>query len=204
MATHQVLLVEGSDDCHVCWNLFERHGVAENFKVKDKEGISKLLDQLDVELLASDLETLGIMVDADTNIAARWQSLSHRLQNCGYPPLPAVPDPQGTIIESEGLPKVGIWVMPDNQINGMLEDFIAFLIPADDALWPYAQKCVEDIDPIQRSFGSHVIKANVHTWLAWQEHPGTPLGSAIKYCYLKDNVPQALAFVDWVKRLFAK
>ncbi|ALF56188.1 hypothetical protein ACX27_30425 [Nostoc piscinale CENA21] len=37
--------------------------------------------------------------------------------------------------------KFGIWIMPDNQISGMLETFLACLIKyEDESIWQYAQE----------------------------------------------------------------
>lgn len=202
MGARQVLLVEGINDVHVFCNLFERHAIPETFQVKNKEGVSKLLDELDVELLASELTTLGIVVDADIHIEGRWQALLARLENCGYQNLPAAPDANGTVIPQAGLPTIGIWLMPDNRLSGTLEDFIAYLIPAGDAFWDYAKQVVAAIEPEKRLFKSHVAKANIHTWLAWQEQPGAPMGSAIKMRYLDSDAAHALAFTKWIKKLF--
>lgn len=212
------LLVEGKDDGIVIGTLCKSQGfwaqhkdyadrekpreIPFLFECKNKQSIEQLLDELDVEIQEADLEVMGIVVDADSDLASRWASLSNRLQKCGYSVLPDVPDAAGTIIEEADLPKLGVWVMPDNQLGGMLEDFIALLIPDGDALWPYAQKCVAEIDEAQRPFTRHVAKANIHTWLAWQETPGRPLGSAINEHYLKADAPHSLIFIEWIKRLF--
>src|SRR5437588_12534340 len=103
----------------------------------------------------------------------------------GYTTLPTDPQPNGTIIEEEDKPIVGIWIMPDNQLSGMLEHFIGFLVPANDALWTIAENVVEEVlrndcrFPVQ-----HKVKALIHTWLSWQEEPGKPLGQAITKRYL--------------------
>lgn len=83
------LLVEGKDDEHVLKNLFEHHNIPEQFKIKNKESITKLLDTLDVELERSGLERLGIIVDADTDLASRWRSLRKILLDTGYKKVPA-------------------------------------------------------------------------------------------------------------------
>lgn len=194
------LLVEGINDCHVFWNLFEQHAVPETFKVKGKDGVSTLLKELKTELRESDLECVGVVLDADADLPARWRSIWDRLKELGYINLPVVPEAGGTIVVTDGLPKVGVWLMPNNQLNGMLEDFIAYLVPSGDKLWDYAQSCVAAIE--NKPFGIHLSKANIHTWLAWQEEPGTPMGSAIKFHYLQADVPEALSFIAWIKRLF--
>jgi hypothetical protein len=93
--------------------------------------------------------------------------------------------------------------MPDNTLPGMLENFIQFLVPPDNALWPRAEECVAQIPEPERRFPpEHQIKAHVHTWLAWQEEPGTPLGLAITKRYLDADVPHAHQLMDWIRRLF--
>ncbi len=49
---------------------------------------------------------------------------------------------------------------------------------------------------------NHHAKALIHTWLAWQENPGTPLGQAITKHYLTTDTDLCQQFVDWLNRLF--
>ena len=45
-------------------------------------------------------------------------------------------------------------------------------------------------------------KAVIHTWLAWQEEPGRPFGTAIKARFLDPSVPEVDVLTAWLKRLF--
>ena len=206
MADANVLLVEGKDDKHVFYALLKHYQVPDLFEVKSKEGIDNLLRTLPTELKRSDLEHLGIVVDANTDLGGRWASLRNILMRAGEVDVPEQPDPNGTIVVLERLDRavnVGIWLMPDNQLPGMLESFIQFLVPAGDVLWPRAVACVEQLPEEERRFHpNHRMKANVHTWLAWQEDPGTPLGLAITKCYLDADAPHAQRLIDWIGRLF--
>lgn len=93
--------------------------------------------------------------------------------------------------------------MPDNKKPGKLEDFIKLLIPSDDALYPKAVECVNQIDSSEKRFSdSDTIKAHIHTWLAWQKEPGVSLSVAIKEKYLNTSAPRAKAFMTWLKDLF--
>ncbi len=93
--------------------------------------------------------------------------------------------------------------MPNNKLPGMLEDFVALLIPSEDLLWARALESVNNIPSEQRRFTiTHLSKAYIHTWLAWQEEPGTPLGSAITKRYFNPDAPQAAIFIAWVRRLY--
>ena len=203
MANRFLLLVEGKDDEHVLYHLLEHHNVPERFKIKDKKGIDNLLETLDVELLGSGLKRLGIVVDADVNIQGRWDAVRTILINSGYNSLPTKPDPDGTVIEQPGLPSVGLWLMPDNALPGMLEDFIGFLVPTGDVLWPHSEECLRQAAELDRRFvEAHRPKALIHTWLAWQEEPGTPLGLAITKRYLDAEAPHAHRLIAWIRRLF--
>ena len=116
--------------------------------------------------------------------------------------MPAAPDPDGTVVETADGKRIGIWVMPDNQSAGALEDFVAMLIADDDTLWPKAQSDVDNIPEEDRRFKkTYHSKAQVHTWLAWQEEPGTRMGATFKKKYLDPAHPQAQAFANWMKRL---
>lgn len=204
MADSNVLLVEGKDDEHVLYALLQHYGVPEVFKIKDKEGINNLLGTLDVELLASELGQLGVIIDADNDLVGVWNRTARILKTAGYSNIPAVPSPQGTIISEPGLPKFGIWIMPDNVLPGMLEHFISFLVPAGDKLWKQAQDCIDDISDVDRRFPpAHTIKAHIHTWLAWQSDPGTPFGLAITKKYLEPGSVPAQQLMDWITRLFS-
>jgi hypothetical protein len=202
MAKNRKLLAEGKDDCIVVANLCEAHQIPEVFDIIDKEGISKLLESLHVDLKASDLEVLGILVDADVNLQDRWQSLSTILSNEGYS-VPAQPTPAGTILREEDKPTVGIWLMPDNRLPGMLEDFVAALVPDNDVLLPYARTCVEQLPEKPTRFPQvQRAKADIHTWLAWQEEPGKPFGIAITAHYLDAQSVHAEGFINWLRMLF--
>ncbi len=202
MADRYVLLVEGKDDEHVFYSLLKHHQVPKMFKIKNMEGVDKLPDIIDAELFASGLERLGIVVDANTDLAARWQSLRGILSKLGYD-VPTTPAPDGTIIQQPGQPGVGVWIMPDNGLSGMLEDFVAFLVPPDDPLWDPAGDCVQQIPAQYRCFPvEHQPKAHLHTWLAWQEEPGTPMGLAITKRYLDADAPHARQLMDWIRRFF--
>ncbi|MEQ9549677.1 MAG: DUF3226 domain-containing protein [Coleofasciculus sp. G3-WIS-01] len=122
----------------------------------------------------------------------------------GYQAIPTVPPPDGWVYTQPDKPKIGIWLMPDNQLPGMLEDFVAHLIPTDDSLRPKAEAILQEIEQLKlnRYTPIHHPKALIHTWLAWQETPGMPMGQAITAQVLSYNAEIANKFVEWLKRLF--
>ena len=71
----QKLLVEGNDDQHIVWALCQKYELPHNFDVIDATGITELIKQVPVRFKQADIETIGIIVDADTDIKSRWTSL---------------------------------------------------------------------------------------------------------------------------------
>ena len=224
------LLVEGRDDQYVMQNLLRRHGIScvipdrphgtvsdhLTISIEQQEGFDTLRKKLSRKLkLENDLERVGIMVDADdptdpsVNIRNRWESIKGVLNRFDNVVLPDDPNPDGTIGSLQrkdgSTLVVGIWIMPNNQLPGTLEDFIKFLVPADkSSLWDRAEHSVDEIPPDERLFRPiDQQKAYLATWLAWQKRPGIPLGAAIHQRYLDANAPQAHKLIEWIRSLFA-
>jgi hypothetical protein len=206
MPGKKVLLVEGSDDQHVLKRICGQRGVGQLDEVKPQGDVLWLLENFPVRLKESDIEALGVVVDADTDLAARWQSLHDRLTKAGYQNVPAHPAPAGTILAPPPdslLPRVGVWIMPDNQTKGILEDFLHFLVPTGSNLFAHVKSSVATIPETERRFSQLAEpKAIIHTWLAWQAEPGKPLGTAITAKFLDAKVGQADVLVAWLKQLF--
>jgi hypothetical protein len=195
------LLVEGKDDQHVLWALLQAHAVPQTFSVLAIEGIERLLDQLPSRLKGSDLECLSVIVDADEDIANRWLQLKARLENAGCTGVPEHPARDGTVAQIPDGPRVGVWLMPDNHLPGMLESFLAFLVPEGDALLPLVDEFLTTkvVSPRRRFRDAHLPKARIHTWLAVQEEPAKPLGQAITARYLNAHRAVVTPFVNWIR-----
>ena len=203
----KILLVEGTDDEHVLKHICGNRGVPQLDAVKPHGGVDQLLDSFPVRLKASgEGDIVGLVIDADTDLNARWLSLRDRLIQVGYASVPVNPAPDGTILAPPAdrlLPRVGIWIMPNNQTKGILEDFLRFLVPSDSRLFEHVKSTVESIPVGERRFSLLAEpKAVIHTWLAWQEEPGKPYGVAITGKFLDPNVAQVDVLVSWLNRLF--
>jgi hypothetical protein len=196
------LLVEGNDDQHVVWAICKKLAVNENFDVINSEGIDNLLIQLPVRIKQSEIEAIGIIIDADSNISARWRTLSSLLSSLGYTVPLVIPD-EGLIVSHNGI-TFGVWIMPNNSLNGMIEDFMQFLVPDGDQLLDIANNSLHQIeaDGLNKYNIIHKSKALMHTWLAWQEDPGTPMGSSITKRYLTTDTEICNTFVEWIKVVF--
>lgn len=199
----RLLWVEGKDDSAVTQGLCAAHQLPQLFRVEAKNGVEELLGTFAVELRVPGSQRFGIVVDANGNAFARWASIRHTLQEEGYEDVPERPEAEGVIIPgTPHRPVFGAWIMPDNGSSGALEDFAAALVPANDALWVRAAEAVDAIPEEERRFPPvRRSKAHMHTFLAWQEHPGSPMGQAIGKGDLDARAPAAQRFVAWLRRL---
>lgn len=199
----KVLLVEGNDDQHVLWNLFKSYSIPVSFSVEQCGSDSGVFKELGVRLKGSTTQAIGIVLDADVHPEGRWNSIKGVLKKFDYPEIPDEPQSYGALVAREGKPRIGIWLMPDNVTQGMLEDFVCLLIPDGDELFNYAKTCINDMSSDLRLFkDAHQSKAEIHTWLAWQQDPGTPMGLAIQKKYLKPDQGKVPDFLKWVERVF--
>jgi len=199
------LLVEGNDDLHVLLALCKKFQIAQTFDIIDCAGIENLQDQIPLRFKQSEVDTIGIIVDADSEIKNRWASIRAIISAQGFN-IPEDLPSTGLIFSNNDNKKVGVWIMPDNNLNGMLEDFIAFLVPASDRLFPIAHSTLNNIEQQQlHKYSSiHKSKAAIHSWLSWQEDPGTPLGLAITKKYLSTDAEICSRLMQWLEALFSK
>jgi hypothetical protein len=233
MGKQYLLFVEGPDDVNVFFHFMRAHNFEickkdekedEKVQIIGKNGVESLIDSLKIILKIQDTERaedrIGVVVDADADsdedhkedlepnagLVRRWQRLRDLLIETGYTDVPNQPNQKGTIVGQyqSDKPTVGVWLMPDNQVPGKLENFVHFLLPEDDILWERAFDVVKNIPEEARKFKrKDEIKAQVHTWLAWQEEPGKPIGLAITMKYLKATAPQAADILAWLRLLFS-
>lgn len=206
MAGEKVLLVEGSDDEHVLKHICGNWEIGPLDEIRPAGSWQALLEEIPVQakrLIGTD-DVMGVVVDADFNLASRWDAVCRKFRDVGYLDVPSLPNQGGTIFYPPVdvyLPKAGVWIMPNNQLPGILEDFLLLLVPSCDQQLAHAKSCVESIN--EPSFSDKdKSKALIHTWLAWQADPGKPYGTAITAQFLDPTMPSAKVLADWLQRLF--
>ena len=197
------LLVEGNDDKHVIWALCQKFNLVQNFDVFDFNGINNLYEQIPVRFKQSEITTIGIIVDADSDLKGRWASLRNLLTAQGFT-IPEELPGNGLILSNEANKRIGVWIMPNNNLNGMIEDFITFLVPNDDKLLPIVNSTLKEIEDkkLNKYSLTHKSKATIHSWLSWQEDPGTPMGLGITKKYLTTDEETCLLLTNWLTLLF--
>jgi hypothetical protein len=206
------LLVEGGADFHFFSHLFVKRGLYEKpgnqvipkgFEVRASGDWRQVIDGL-VQLKENDLDALGIIVDADLNLQDRWKDIRKTLNELELDyELEDEPDRLGSIVF--GKKRLGVWVMPNNRIEGILENFIAWMVQDKDnnRLWQHVEESIKTL-PNGPRFDpeKNLAKAQIATWLAWQKEPGHPIGLAVSMGYVDAHSPTVDNFINWIKRLF--
>ena len=218
-----LLLVEGQDDRHFVKQIWDKHhnrsskllffnGAEPPFGISDKGNFNELCKDIPTQITTPGREVLGILADANGDPMKQWDEISSELKktyklggaskHLQLDPyeIPDAPDPTGTIINSK--PRIGVWLMPDNQSPGELEDFAAKMVPDDDPVWPLSKEYIQNIPKQHRKFNCDKMpKAELFAWLATRYEPGR-MGAAIGADDLTlDNEP-CETFLNWLTELF--
>lgn len=231
----KLILVEGSSDAHVASKLSftdltiikdgsedkSNEQLEDNMKGEaeispDRSRVIKvagnnveLLKLIPSEVNRPEIEVLGIIIDANDDIYARYNSIKHRLSVAGINLANKFPKYEGTIEncivafdgENERTIRIGIWIMPDNQSSGELEDFIATMIPKEDPIWPASKNYIDGIPKVHRKFKEKkTLRAIVHAWLATRSTPRL-IGTAIVANDLKTDGELCQKFQSWLNEL---
>jgi hypothetical protein len=199
------LLVEGKDDCHVALAIYNRYCPPKQLDIRDCKGRDKVLDKLEALFADSNApRAIGILVDAEDNPEAFWASAREKLKEYEYDvPLPR-PREAAFFSTPRPLPPVTVWIMPDNHRPGALEDLVREMMPREAC--QYVEKTVAQAqqDGVTTFKDPHWSKAIVHTYLAWQDEPGKPMGISITNANLQpEQCPAAQLLAKWLDTLFS-
>ena len=193
-----VLVVEGQDEEHVVRQLAELSGLEERFSILTKEGYPDVLKAMGPEVKTEDRRAVGFVLDADLRPQDRWEEVRGAL--AGTRDVPERPDPQGTILP--GVPRVGLWLMPDNGSDGELEDLVATMVRSNDSIWPLAEAYLRGLPEGEcEHVDKKPKKATLHVWLANKKKPGR-MGAAIGAGHLNTESELASRLSSWLRRLF--
>lgn len=211
MDNKNLLLVEGKSDMIVIRELCKQIGLEVNFDVKHENSITELKKALPVYLKSTNSrQKIWVIIDADRNFEGAWQSIKNILIKTnkynidGRMDLPK----EGIIIHPKDKYDiiVGVWIMPNNEDIGMLEDFLMHLIPNEDELRKKVVSIVMNIDENRNAYEGvfknvHKSKAEVYTWLALHDTPGESLSVAIQKKMFKTNIELCHNFKIWLNQL---
>ena len=229
------LFVEGKTDKYVVLQLLKSHGLFAqdgDQRPADPERVqlvvsvvkpnqessgskSELLEDLSQRARSPKSSAIGYIFDADDlaltnnewNLQRTWAAICDRLAKS--PTLVTTPDqiPVDGFVgrHSKTRTPIGVWLMPDNQRDGSVEDFLRELIDEGDRIAPFAEVSTRSAKNDHGALfpEKDFRKAAMETWLAWQEEPGMTFGTAFQKNCLQKNRPLAERFVAWVRNLIA-
>jgi hypothetical protein len=121
------------------------------------------------------LASLAITRDADDDATGAFSSVRDALSSAGLPAPAGHNQPAGSA------PRVQVWIMPDGNRPGMLEDLCMAAVQTDPA-YP----CVEAFFECLRTnacLPGSLAKARAHVWLASRPEPDRRLGEAAERDY---------------------
>ena len=196
---------------HALRHLLIRQGIdydrkpwpAEFPAIVDLGGRRNLLEGVETAVSVSNNRSVGFVLVANSSILDTWKAISSRLRRVGVATPDAIPG-EGFVGEAEKYrARVGVWIMPDNRREGNLEHFLRDLVEESDPLFPYAKESTIHARKLGARFSDDdADKAVLHTWLAWQEEPGLPYGTAMRARFFRDDSLAAQAFVTWFRKVF--
>ncbi|MBI3230180.1 MAG: hypothetical protein HYZ45_08420 [Burkholderiales bacterium] len=225
-SSKKLLLVEGENDrlfYQICCDRFAKLRDIEvgppsrymHWKDGEKpDGKNNAIDLFltEVSRLAQDVgrSHLALVVDADSpatdglGFRKTWEKITPTLEKAGYtiPPYPNKSN-SGTIFQhNDGLPAIGLWVMPDNFNKGFLEDFVKKTLKAEEkSLFSHAATTVSALQN-PKFKQHHLSKAEVATYMAWQETPGQGLHGALGAKLLQFDKGVGNNFIVWLQQCF--
>lgn len=185
-----------------------------NGRRNSKEGIFHILPSILLQQGGDKTLKIAVIIDADyaTHHGLGYKRTLERFENIvqeyGYSLKNNNDDKIGLLFESdEGFSDLGLWIMPNNKDEGMLEDWIKSCISEKERIFfQQASDAVKNL-PNQK-FGEHSrTKAEIATWLAWQKKPGEGLyATMIKNKegerLLDTQQPLFQALARWLEHIF--
>jgi hypothetical protein len=186
IAAPGLLLCEGPDDFAFFLSLFAALGIQRDIVTLERlDGRPQLHDRLNglpIRDSQNILRALAIVCDADSpdDGPASFVRVRDDLRTTGFTP----PNRSGEFVRGtwggDSEVRVGVYVMPDNQVTGALEDLCLRAIEGDVSL-----PCVDDFLTCVSSTGGvswrpqDASKARLNSWLASRSDPTLLLGYAM-------------------------
>ena len=177
------LLVEGQEEVHFFGAFLRYLEIDDVIQVRNYEGKDSLRRYLRAFTGLVDfpqVQSIGIVRDADDSARSAMQSVQGSLQNAGL----AVPNQ--FITPADGPPRVSIFIMPDNSSNGALEHLCLAAL-ADDPAMPCVEEFLSCVNDRVSSPPQDQSKARIHAFLASREAPELRLGEAAQRGYIPWN-----------------
>lgn len=201
------LHVEGRDENKCLIELLKSYDLANELpgfpQICVQSGYVGVLDSIKPSIKSSDGKTQGFVIDANESFESRWKAIRSRLLTVGVDVQGDLPENGFVGYSDTFMTKVGVWVMPNNQTFGIFENFLSTLFSTSDPLPPLASKATIEAKELGAKFNDNNLgKAELYTWLAWQEKPGKPPWMAFYKGYFQQSSELSDTFIKWFKDLY--
>lgn len=216
----RLLLVEGESDKSFFQEVCRSLGLQASVRVapprevqgahNSKEGVFKHLPVLLKQLSDGSLERLAVVVDADfeqdSGLGCRRtrERVEGILREVGFSPAKRAPQQRGLVFtHSDGFADLGLWIMPDNRQDGCLENFVQTCVGQDEQpLLRRAQDVVGALPSPRRFKDVQVGKAELATWMAWQQQPGRRLYHALQAGLIDVENQPFVGLIEWLRHIY--
>lgn len=221
MTGRRVLLVEGASDVDFFRALLPDLALEEKVDVCPPRDFGRrntvtvvpaLLPELIGQLERGSIDRLAVVVDADYDsgggFQTRWERITAILREQGYrcPQRPPTEANKGSIfLHSDGLPPVGLWLLPNHREDGMLEDLVLRSVHQSEkqgSLLTHARQVIEGL-PHRLFSQHHHAKAVTYSWLSYQRRPAIGLSAPVREELLDRSTEPLRGLCDWLSRVFA-
>ncbi len=215
--SERILLVEGDADRGFLEEICKTLRLQASVKVAQpkhiegfhngKEGVFNVLPIWLNQLSDATVTRLAVIVDADSEEdGGGYNRAIERITEIVKPyGFTLASNPVGGIYfqHDDDLADFGLWVMPNNCDEGMLEDWIKRCVHSNEnKLFTHAQEVVDTL-PLTKFKPIHISKAEVATWLAWQKKPGHGLYLAVEDQLIDMDSELFLELKDWLTHIYS-
>lgn len=198
----RVLLVEGTDEVNLLGALMRRRfgrETAAAAQIIAVGGRSRFRGQLRAIVTAAErltLRAVGVLRDADSDARAAWASVRDAVEESNL----RAPDAHGRF--SDGLPAVGVFIVPDGRAPGALETLCMQSVagtPGGDCVEQYLA-CLDESGDLA---STNRDKSFAHAWLASRRDPVARVGEAAKQGEWNFDHPAFTPLARFVERLMS-
>lgn len=173
------LLVEGNDERNFFVAMF-RHLSLDGVQIQNFGGVDNLRDFLAtfarLDDVFEDVESVGIVRDAEISAESAFQSVQGALRNADM----VVPTAPG--VKADGSPSVSVFILPDNESGGMLETLLCRTFENTPM-----NGCIDDfLDCVSDETSERLRrpeKSRAHAYIATTPEPQVSVGVAAQRGY---------------------
>ncbi|EPC9414987.1 DUF3226 domain-containing protein [Klebsiella variicola] len=221
-----ILLVEGSNDKAFFEKICKKHGLNYTVQVSNpvdfvpsgkggfnsKQGVINSLKTLLPLLEDADsaINKIAIILDADVTgdnnggFSSAIKQIEVKAEEFKYNKHTHCNPGIEFKHSDKNMHALGVWVMPDNKSDGTIENWIKDkIIESERELFNHACDVVSKL-PVTKFSDNSIAKAELATWLSWQNQPGRTVAYTLKDDneLIDINDVKYQGFISWLTRFF--